>query len=74
MPVLYWQGSDDELTEQSPADAYARRACRKGTVLDYRVYDGADHVTVLDAAHDDVIAFIASALDGTRIRGNCPRA
>jgi len=71
VPVLYWQGADDDLTPRGPADAYARRACRKGTVLDYRVYEGANHVSVLDAAHDDVMAFIDRSLAGRRPATTC---
>jgi len=71
VPVLYWQGEDDDLTPLDLAAAYAGRACRKGTRLDYRIYAGTNHVTVLEAAHDDVLEFFATVLDGARPRGNC---
>lgn len=71
-PVLYWQGDADDLTEVALADAYADRACANGTVLDYRVYRGADHVTVVDAARDDVLDFLADRLSGKRPTRTCP--
>lgn len=71
-PVLLWQGSDDDLTRTVHADAYAARACRHGTVLDYRVYPGADHVSVLAAAGDDVLGFLEGVLAGARAKDTCP--
>jgi len=71
VPVMYWQGETDWLTPIDEADAYVARACRKGTVVDYRVYAGADHVSVLDAAHDDVLDFFASVLGGRQVRSGC---
>lgn len=73
-PVLYWQGADDDLTVAASADAYAARACRRGTRLTLRVYPGADHVTVIAAAHPDVIAFVDDVLTGARPEGSCPRS
>jgi alpha-beta hydrolase superfamily lysophospholipase len=73
VPVLYWQGEADTLTRTVWADAYARRACRRGTRLDYRVYPGADHATVRVVARDDVLAFFAARLAGDRPASTCPR-
>lgn len=70
-PVLYWQGADDDLTPVASADAYAARACARGTRLDYRVYPGADHSTVVAAARDDVLAFVEAVLSGKRPKGTC---
>jgi acetyl esterase/lipase len=71
-PVLYWQGAEDVLTLGAEAEAYVRRACRSGTEVDYRVYPGADHVSVLDAARADVFAFTGTVLAGGAWPGTCP--
>ncbi len=72
--MLYWQGGADDLTRRTWADAYLRRACRRGTAVDSRVYPAADHVTVIDAAHDDVLGFLAEVLAGGRPASTCARA
>jgi alpha-beta hydrolase superfamily lysophospholipase len=72
VPVLLWQGRSDELTRPEWVDAFARRACRRGTVLDVRLYPGADHATVRETARGDVLAFVAARLAGERPTSTCP--
>ena len=70
-PVLVWQGDDDALTPASLNARYATRACGAGSVVDYRLYPGANHGSVLGAAQDDVLAFLAARFAGTKPVSTC---
>jgi len=70
-PVLVWQGSADTLTPASINADYVREACAEGSTVAYDVYDGADHGSVLGAAHDDVLEFFAARVKGTKPHSDC---
>jgi hypothetical protein len=72
-PVFLWQGAADDLTPAADADRYVARACARGTTVQYGVYANADHATVIDAAHDDVLAFLASRFAGKQPVDDCGR-
>ena len=64
-PILVVQGTADRLILQPLTDAYVQKACAAGDHVEYRTYDGADHGTVIVAAHADVLAWLAArAADG----------
>jgi pimeloyl-ACP methyl ester carboxylesterase len=70
-PVFVWQGSADPLTPADVNADYVQVACAQGSTVAYRVYDGADHGTVFGAAHDDVLAFFAARVKGTKPHTDC---
>jgi alpha-beta hydrolase superfamily lysophospholipase len=70
-PVLVWQGSADTLTPASINADYVQHACAQGSTVAYDVYDGADHGSVLGAAHDDVLKFFAARVKGTKPHSDC---
>ncbi|TXG92537.1 alpha/beta hydrolase [Rhodococcus rhodnii] len=70
VPTMIVQGSADVLVPQSDADALAQVLCGTGDV-GYRVYDGADHRSVLDASLADVVAFAESAVQDRAVTGGC---
>jgi alpha-beta hydrolase superfamily lysophospholipase len=70
-PVFLWQGSDDTLTPASMNAEYFRAACQQGSTVAYEVYDGADHGSVLGASRDDLLAFFAARVKGTKPRNDC---
>jgi len=50
---------------------YFRAACQQGSTVAYEVYDGADHGSVLGASRDDLLAFFAARVKGTKPRNDC---
>jgi pimeloyl-ACP methyl ester carboxylesterase len=70
-PVLVWQGRDDNLTPDSMNVEYFHAACAHGSTVAYKAYDGADHASVFGAAHDDVLAFFAARIKGTKPENDC---
>lgn len=47
VPVLIAQGSDDDLVPQAGQDRFVQQLCRTGTMIDYRVYPGRDHLGLI---------------------------
>jgi alpha-beta hydrolase superfamily lysophospholipase len=70
-PVFLWQGSADTLTPASMSADYVEAACAQRSTVAYTVYDGADHGSVLGAAHDDVLKFFAARVKGTKPHSDC---
>jgi alpha-beta hydrolase superfamily lysophospholipase len=70
-PVLVFQGFADQLVLQPLTDVYVRKACGLGDTIDYRVYEGEDHGTVVDAASDDVVEWFKARVDGDAARSTC---
>jgi hypothetical protein len=50
---------------------YFHAACAHGSTVAYKAYDGADHASVFGAAHDDVLAFFAARIKGTKPENDC---
>ncbi|HEY8216983.1 MAG TPA: lipase family protein [Acidimicrobiia bacterium] len=71
-PLLVVQGAADQIIVRGLTDAWVQQACGEHDVLDYHVYDGADHGSVLTAARNDVLAFLAARLERKPARNNCP--
>jgi alpha-beta hydrolase superfamily lysophospholipase len=70
-PVFLWQGSADGLTPAAMNADYVHAACAAGSTVAYTVYDGADHGSVLGAAHDDVLEFFAARVKGAKPHDDC---
>jgi alpha-beta hydrolase superfamily lysophospholipase len=71
-PLLVAQGAADRLVVQPLTDSFVQKACARGDVVDYRVYDGADHGGVVAAARSDVVAWLAARMSGEAARSTCP--
>lgn len=71
-PLLVVQGADDRLVVRGLTDAWVQKACDAGDVVQYEVYDGADHGSVITAARDDVVSWLAARFDGHASRNTCP--
>jgi pimeloyl-ACP methyl ester carboxylesterase len=71
VPVFIGHGTSDE---QVPVDLSARlraKYCALGTSVDRRIYAGEDHMGVIDAANDDVLAFITDVFEHHRPENRC---
>jgi acetyl esterase/lipase len=70
-PVLIVQGSADTTIPKVLTDAFDAKACAAGDTVDYRVYDGATHGTVIVAAQDDVVAWLKDRVAGKPAPTTC---
>ncbi len=71
VPIFIGHGTSDE---QVPVDLSARlgaKYCTVGAAVDRRTYPGADHMGVIDAANDDVLAFITDVFEHHRALNSC---
>ena len=71
VPVFIGHGTSDE---QVPVDLSARvraKYCALGATVDRRTYTRQDHMGVIDAANDDVLAFITDVFEHHRPANNC---
>jgi uncharacterized membrane protein HdeD (DUF308 family)/predicted esterase len=74
MPVLIGQGSDDQLIAADVQARYARRLCDAGATVDYRSYDGRDHVEVVAADSPllpELVTWTQRVLDGDPVPSTC---
>lgn len=72
-PIFLAQGSRDQVIPQQVATDLERRYCRLGATVTRRVYAGADHDGVIDAAGDDILAWIANRTRGGPTPSNCTK-
>jgi pimeloyl-ACP methyl ester carboxylesterase len=70
-PVMVWQGDNDVITPAEVNASFVPKACANGSVVDYRVYEDADHVTIIGAARDDVLEFFSARLAGEKPQTSC---
>lgn len=70
-PLLIVQGSADTTIPKVLTDAFVVKACAAGDTVDERVYDGATHRTVIDAARDDVVAWLKDRVAGKPAPTTC---
>lgn len=73
-PVLLGQGDADSLIDPVMQAAYAERLCASGGDVDYRSYEGREHVTLVAAdspAIADALAWTSDRLDGTPAPHGC---
>jgi len=71
VPIFLGQGSRDQVIPQRVVAGLEARYCRLGATVTRRVYMGADHDGVIDAASKDVLAWIASRVRGRPVPSNC---
>ena len=70
-PLLIVQGSGDAVIPQVITDVFVKKACAAGDTVDYRVYSGATHGSVIDAARADVVAWLTERVDGVTAPSTC---
>lgn len=74
-PLLIAQGSDDPLVGRATQDAYVAARCEAGQAVDYRVYDGEDHLSLVAADSPlipDLFAWTRARLAGEPPTPTCP--
>ncbi|MHA6769840.1 lipase family protein [Sphingobium ummariense] len=75
VPLLIAQGLADKVVLPDIQRAYVARRCAAGQRIDYRTYDGRDHLTVLASESPfvgDLVAWTADRLAGHPASGICP--
>ncbi len=71
-PILLLQGTSDSTIPQPLSDAYNQQACTSDhDVVDYKLYKGARHSTVMDVAQNDVLNWVADRFAGVKAPSTC---
>ncbi|WP_345342498.1 lipase family protein [Rhodococcus olei] len=71
VPLLVAQGTADQLVTPAATNALVKELCGKGTRIDYRTYDGADHRAAVQASLVDAEAFTTALLNGQETPQTC---
>jgi pimeloyl-ACP methyl ester carboxylesterase len=71
VPILVLKGDADEILPKTFTDTYVAGLCAAGDPVDYRVYPGANHTTVLPASAADLEAWVAERFTGTPAATTC---
>lgn len=71
VPVLVAQGTADALVTPAATGILIKELCGKGTQLDYRSYDGADHRGAVAASLSDATDFAGALLAGETAPTTC---
>ena len=70
-PLLVVQGSADVFVPPAMTDGFVKKACAVGDTVDYRQYPGADHGGVINAAANDVTAWLADRVNDAAATSTC---
>ena len=71
VPIYIGTGSIDRDTPPRMQAALARKACSAGAPIQAFLYEGFDHLTVLNHSTVDSIPFVKKLMDGHSVAGNC---
>lgn len=71
VPVLFAQGTADALVTPAASQVLVKQLCEKGTELDYRSYEGADHRASVAASLADATEFTKTLLAGEKTPTTC---
>ena len=71
VPVFVAQGGADALVKPDATTQYVTRVCAAGEHVTYKQYAGANHGSIARAAMDDVLPFLATALQGDPPGSTC---
>lgn len=66
-PILVIQGTADGLILPALTDAFVHKACTATDKVDYNLYEGADHGSVIPTAQTDVLNWFAARTAGEPI-------
>ena len=69
--MLVVQGDADQVLPRGFVDTFVKALCTAGDPIDYRVYPGADHMSVIPASNGDVMNWIADRFDGQPFVSSC---
>ncbi|WP_421695929.1 lipase family protein [Aestuariivirga sp.] len=70
-PTLIVQGTADDTVLPAWTDAVVRALCSRGNSLDYTVYPGATHETIVSQSMEQVRAFVDARFRNAPAPGNC---
>jgi hypothetical protein len=73
-PLLLGQGLGDELVVPASQDAYVKDRCDAGYAVDYRTYEGFDHVGVVSGDSPlipELLAWTQDRLEGKPATPTC---
>ncbi len=70
-PIYLGVGSTDRDTPPRMQAAFAKKACAAGTVMKVHLYDGFDHLKVLNHSTADSIPFVRTLMSGGEVNSNC---
>ena len=71
IPVFVGMGSDDRDTPPRMQQGFVKAACGAGSMIEAHLFEGFDHLTVLNHSQSKSKAFAAKAFGGESIGGNC---
>lgn len=71
VPILLLQGDQDQQVPVAVSTQLEARYCQLGANVTRHVYAGADHDGVLDAAPDDLLAWLTDRYDGAPAASGC---
>ena len=71
VPVFVGTGSIDRDTPPRMQARLVEAACEAGSNVSAHLYEGYDHLTVLNHSMADSMPFVAAAFGGAEIGGNC---
>jgi alpha-beta hydrolase superfamily lysophospholipase len=71
VPLLLAQGSNDERVPAASNHSLAARLCRAGDRVQLRPYPNVNHLEIIDAAGDDLLAWLGDRLTGRPTRSTC---
>ena len=71
VPVFVGIGSDDRDTPPRMQAGFVKASCAAGATIEAHVFDGFDHLTVLNHSQSRSKAFATAAFGGESIAGNC---
>ena len=71
VPLFIGVGSADAQVPPALSEQLAAKYCASGATLTRQVYPGQDHDGVLDAANDDMLAFLAPRYDQEPALSSC---
>ena len=71
VPMFVGVGSEDRDTPPRMQAGFVKAACNAGSTIDAHLFDGFDHLTVLNHSQSKSKAFAAKAFRGETMDGNC---
>jgi hypothetical protein len=71
VPLFVGTGSIDRDTPPRMQAGFVKSACATGSTIEAHLYDGFDHLSVLNHSQTDSKLFVERALSGDPVSGNC---
>lgn len=71
IPIYLGVGAEDRDTPARMQALFAKQACAANTKVQVHLYDGFDHLTVLNHSMQDSVPFVRALMNEHNISGNC---